>query len=104
MAVEEKHIVYRIYLVAFIILVMVIGITVKLVNIQFVEGDYYRKLSDQRTVKNFIIPANKGNVYSSDGSLLATSIPSYTVRFDALAPKKEDLIKTFKVYAILFLF
>jgi cell division protein FtsI (penicillin-binding protein 3) len=93
MAVEEKHIVYRIYLVAFIILVMVIGITVKLVNIQFVEGDYYRKLSDQRTVKNFIIPANKGNVYSSDGSLLATSIPSYTVRFDALAPKKEDFDK-----------
>ena len=93
MAVEDKHIAYRIYLMAFIIIVMVIGITVKLVNIQFVEGEYYKKLSEDRTVKNFVIPANKGNVYSADGSLLATSIPSYTVRFDAVAPKREDFDK-----------
>jgi cell division protein FtsI/penicillin-binding protein 2 len=44
------------------------------INIQWVEGDYYRKLAKERTVKNFVIPANKGNIYSSDGSLLATSI------------------------------
>jgi cell division protein FtsI (penicillin-binding protein 3) len=50
-----------------------IAIAVKLTNIQWVEGDYYRKLAKERTVKNFVIP-NKGNIYSSDGSLLATSI------------------------------
>jgi cell division protein FtsI (penicillin-binding protein 3) len=48
-----------------------IAIAVKLTNIQWVEGDYYRKLAKERTVKNFVIPANKGNIYSSDGSLLA---------------------------------
>ena len=41
-------------------------------------------------VKNFTIPANKGNVYSSDGSLLATSIPEYTVYFDAVAPSDKN--------------
>jgi len=89
MAVEDKQISYRIYLVAFAILLVAIAIAVKLTNIQWVEGDYYRKLAKERTVKNFIIPANKGNIYSSDGSLLATSIPNYVIRFDALAPKKE---------------
>ncbi len=90
MAVEDKHISYRIYLVAFLLFVLVIAIAVKLVNIQWVEGEYYTKLAKERTVKNFVIPANKGNIYSADGSLLATSIPNYKIRFDAIAPKKVD--------------
>jgi cell division protein FtsI (penicillin-binding protein 3) len=89
MAVEDKHISYRVYLVAFFILVIAGAIAVKLTNIQWVEGDYYRKLAKERTVKNFVIPSNKGNIYSSDGSLLATSIPNYEIRFDALAPKAQ---------------
>ena len=96
MAVEDKHISYRIYLVAFAIFFMAIGIAVKLTNIQWVEGDYYRKLAKERTVKNFVIPANKGNIYSSDGSLLATSIPNYEIRFDAVAPKSEAFEKNVK--------
>lgn len=89
MAVEDKNISYRIYLVAFGIFLMAVAIAIKLTNIQWVEGDYYRKLAKERTVKNFVIPANKGNIYSADGSLLATSIPNYEIRFDAVAPKKE---------------
>ncbi len=96
MAVEDKYISYRMYLVAFAMFLMAIAITVKLTNIQWVEGDYYRKLAKERTVRNFVIPANKGNVYSADGSLLATSIPKYTVRFDAVAPKSDDFNKNVK--------
>ena len=96
MAVENKHISYRIYLVAFMIFMMAIAVTVKLTNIQWVEGDHYRQLAKQRTVRNFVIPANKGNVYSADGSLLATSIPNYTIRFDAVAPSDENFEKNVK--------
>ncbi|RKR09342.1 cell division protein FtsI (penicillin-binding protein 3) [Flavobacterium sp. 90] len=96
MAVDDKHISYRIYLVAVFIFVMAIAIVVKLTNIQWVEGDYYRKLAKQRTVRNFVIPANKGNIYSADGSLLATSIPNYEIRFDAKAPKTETFEKYVK--------
>ena len=96
MAVEDKHISYRIYLVAFAIFLMAIAIAVKLTNIQWVEGDYYRKLAKERTVRNFVIPANKGNVYSADGSLLATSIPNYEIRFDAVTPKAESFEKNVK--------
>lgn len=96
MAVEDKNISYRIYMVAFAIFLMAIAIAIKLTNIQWVEGDYYRKLAKERTVKNFVIPANKGNIYSADGSLLATSIPNYEIRFDAVAPKSESFEKNVK--------
>ncbi len=90
MAIIDKNISYRMYLVASFILFMAILIVIKLTNIQWIEGAYYRELAKERTVKNFVIPANRGNIYSSDGSLLATSIPKFTIRFDALAPKNKD--------------
>lgn len=90
MAIEDKNISYRIYLFAVMVFVIVVAIVVKLTNIQWVEGDYYRKLAKERSVKNFVIPANKGNIYSSDGSLLATSIPNYRIRFDAVAPSDAN--------------
>ncbi|TBX69563.1 PASTA domain-containing protein [Flavobacterium silvisoli] len=96
MEIEDKHISYRIYLVAFGIFLMAIAITFKLTKIQWVEGDRYRELAKERTVKNFVIPANKGNIYSADGSLLATSIPNYNIRFDAVAPKEESFEKNVK--------
>ncbi len=99
MAVEDKNISYRIYLVAFFLFIMAVAIAVKLTNIQWVEGDYYRKLAKERTVKNFVLPANKGNIYSADGSLLATSIPNYEIRFDAVAPKTEVFEKNIKQLA-----
>jgi cell division protein FtsI (penicillin-binding protein 3) len=89
MAVVDKNISYRIYLVAFAMFVMAIAIVIKLTNIQWVEGAHYRKLAKERTVKNSVIYANKGNIYSADGSLLATSIPNYEIHFDAIAPESE---------------
>ncbi len=59
-------------------------------NIQFVDGVKYRELAEKNTVKNFLIPANRGNVYADDGSLLATSVPKYDIRFDAVTVSSED--------------
>ena len=67
-----------------------IGITVKLINIQFVDGDAYRELAHKNTTRNFVIPANRGNVYAEDGSLLATSVPKYDIRFDAVTVSSEN--------------
>lgn len=94
MAVKKDNIIsYRLTFVVVCVFAFSIAIAVKLFNIQWVGGEYYRNLAKQRTVKNFDIPANKGNIYSSDGSLLATSIPEYTIRFDAVAPSDENFEK-----------
>lgn len=66
----------------------------KLVSIQVVDGDKYRHLAEDRTIKNVVIPANRGNVYSANGNLLATSVPKYDILIDAMTPTK----KTFNTY------
>ncbi|MBD0825295.1 penicillin-binding protein [Aestuariibaculum marinum] len=68
----------------------------KLFSIQFLQGEKYRALADTRVVKNVKIPANRGNVYSVNGNLLATSVPKYDVRIDLLTPTSS----TFEKYLI----
>ncbi|MBT8303534.1 MAG: transpeptidase family protein [Bacteroidia bacterium] len=70
--------------------VFAIAVVFKLFSIQFIHGDKYRDLAEKRTVKNVVIPANRGNVYAADGSLLATSVPKYDIRFDAVTPSNKN--------------
>jgi len=65
-------------------------IAFKLINIQFVEGDVYRDLAAQDATKNVVIPANRGNLYADDGSLLASSVTKYDIRFDTQTVTKKD--------------
>jgi len=89
-AVEEKNILNRFYFVAGGMFIFGILIVYKLISIQFFEGDKYRELAEYNTTKNFTIEANRGNVYADDGSLLATSVPKYDIRFDAVTVSKKD--------------
>ncbi len=90
MAVEEKNILNRFYFVAGGMFIFAGLIAFKLVSIQFVDGEKYRDMAQKNTTKNFTIPANRGNVYADDGSLLATSVPKYDIRFDAVTVSSED--------------
>ena len=96
MAVSEKNILNRLYFVAGCMFVFMLAVVVKLFSIQFVHGDQYRDLAEKRAIKNVTIPANRGNVYSADGSLLATSIPKYDIRLDALTPTNYTFEKDLK--------
>lgn len=94
MAVNEKNILNRLYFVAGCMFIFAIAVVVKLLSIQFIQGDKYKALVEESNIKEVSIPANRGNVYSADGSLLATSIPKYDIRFDAITPTD----KRFKEY------
>lgn len=96
MAFEEKNILNRLYIVAGCMFLFALAISVKLMNIQFVDGEMYRELAKENTTKNFVIPANRGNVYADDGSLLATSVPKYDIRFDAVTVAPEDFKENLK--------
>ncbi|APZ44957.1 penicillin-binding protein [Polaribacter reichenbachii] len=61
------------------------AIIFRVVDIQYFQGEKYKKLSTELTVKQFTIAANKGNVYAADGNLLATSMSKYTIRMDVVA-------------------
>nr|WP_285897983.1 penicillin-binding protein [Antarcticibacterium sp. W02-3] len=64
--------------------IFAVAVAVQLLNIQIVEGERYNQLAEERTYRNFTIPANRGNLYDTNGNLLATSISKYDIRFDAV--------------------
>lgn len=99
MAVNEKSILNRLYFIAGCMFIFALAVVFKLLSIQFIDGDKYKSLAEKRTVKNVIIPANRGNVYAADGSLLATSIPKYDIRFDAVTPSSKNFEKHIKAFS-----
>lgn len=90
MATSEKNILTRLYIVAGFLFLFAIAVAVKLISIQVVDGDKYRKLAMERTERVFVIEPNRGNLISDDGSLLATSVSKYTIRFDAVTVRNSD--------------
>ncbi|RSK41955.1 penicillin-binding protein [Mangrovimonas spongiae] len=71
-------------------------IVFKLLTIQLVHGDEYKSMADDRLVKNVVIPANRGNIYSVDGNLLATSIPKYDILIDAVTSTNKRFEENIK--------
>lgn len=49
------------------------------------EGETLRDLSDKYSYRTEIIDGARGDIYSDDGRLLATSIPYYELRMDMAA-------------------
>ncbi|WP_199287702.1 penicillin-binding protein [Pseudotamlana carrageenivorans] len=96
MAVNDKNILNRLYFIAGCMFIFAVAVVFKLLTIQFVQGEKYKALATKRVVKNVVIPANRGNVYSVNGNLLATSIPKYDIRFDALTPSVRVFEKNIK--------
>ncbi|WP_378182472.1 penicillin-binding protein [Aquimarina sp. SS2-1] len=90
MAVKDKNILNRLYFIAGCMFIFAILVVVKLAKTQFIEGDMYRAKGEQRVFKTFDIPANRGNLYDSKGNLLATSVPKYDIRFDAVTVTDKD--------------
>src|SRR5690625_2778294 len=87
---NERKILNKFYLVVALMFVFAVTVGFKLLNIQFVYGKEYEDLAQKSVYRNFTIPANRGNLYDANGSLLATSVPKYDVRFDALTVSQKD--------------
>ncbi|AIY13221.1 penicillin-binding protein [Cellulophaga baltica] len=96
MAVTEKKILTRLYIVAVFLVLFAVAVVVKLFSIQLVDGDKFSQLAEDRTEKVFTITPNRGNLYSADGSLLATSVSRFNIRFDAVTVKDKDFKENLK--------
>jgi len=93
MATTDKNILNRLYFVAGCMFIFALLVTYKLISIQFFQGAKYREMAITATEKMVTIPATRGNLYAGDGSLLATSVIKYDIRWDAVSPTKENFNK-----------
>ena len=70
---------------SFVILVMVlvgIAIVFKAGVIMFAEREYWHDVADRFVKENVTIAPNRGNIISSDGQLMASSLPEYKIYMD----------------------
>lgn len=64
------------------VLLFSFAIIYKIVIIQTVDGDKWKAKSEVNSLKYRTVKATRGNIYSDNGSLLATSLPFYKVAID----------------------
>lgn len=89
----DKSILRRFYILATLLVLVFLGMGYKLFDIQIIEGQKYKDLAQQTVYRNFSIEPNRGNLYDTNMNLLATSVPKYDIRFDAVTVSEVNFQK-----------
>ena len=69
------------------------AILYRIAHVQFVDGDKWRQKAQDINLQYRKVSATRGNIYSYNGSLLATSLPFYRVAMDP-GIADEDVYRT----------
>lgn len=88
----KNDILWRIYLAFFGVAIIAFMVLVQAFRIQVTEGGEWKAVADSMTTRYRTIEAERGNILSADGRLLATSLPFFELRFDAVAPAITDQV------------
>ena len=81
---SQAKIMNRIYLVSVGLLLFAFLLIAKLFYIQWVQGDFYNSKLEASTLKSVVLEPGRGNIYADDGSILATTVSRYELRWDAM--------------------
>ena len=89
---NKKNIAKRSFFVYILVVVGMLAVLARVFQIQVIQGAEWRQKSENLTIDYRTIDAVRGNIYALDGSLLATSVPKYEVRFDPNADAVTDAV------------
>jgi len=81
----RTNILLRVYLAFGLILLFAGAVAFQLCRVQFVQGPKWKAMAKTMSAQYVNIEAERGNIFASDGSLLATSVPEYELHMDMLA-------------------
>ncbi|MFT3702686.1 MAG: penicillin-binding protein [Agriterribacter sp.] len=81
----KKDILWRVSLCFLGVVMLSLFVIGKAFYIQQVQGAYWRSLSDSLHLEYRALDADRGTIYSEDGSMLSTSIPFFDIHIDFLA-------------------
>ena len=77
----------------FVILIMAligVAIVVKAGVTMFAERQYWQDVADRFVKENVTVKPNRGNIISSDGKLMASSLPEYRIYMDFMSGEKDE--------------
>ena len=83
MEMKKGNIMTRFYFIIFGMVLFSFLLIFKLFYLQLKDGEKYKKIAKSKIIKNVVLEPSRGNIYSSDNEILATSISSYEIRWDA---------------------
>lgn len=86
----RKNILLRVYGAFGLIVLFAVAVLLRLTQVQYLQHEKWASMADSLSVREFEIAATRGNIYSVDGSLLATSVPEYELRMDTYAGGIQD--------------
>ena len=94
MAVNKKNIMTRYFFVVLVMGLIGVAIIVKGTVIMFAERQYWQDVADRFVKENVTVKPNRGNILSSDGKLMASSLPEYRIYMDFKAggEKKDTML------------
>src|SRR5471030_2774683 len=81
----RTNILIRVYLAFGLILLFAAAVVFQLYRVQFIQGKKWRAMSSSLSTQYQTVEAARGNIFSVDMSLLATSVPEYELHMDMLA-------------------
>ena len=92
----KQTIIHRANNVFYIVIILAVGVVVRLVYVQYLQtfkGKLWRERVAATVIQRDTIRAMRGNIYAADGSLLATSLPTYVVGLDPTTAKPDYFTK-----------
>jgi len=78
----KNEVLIRVYIVLIGVALFGILLFAQTVRISVVQGEKWRSRGENLYVESKAIEGERGNIISEDGSLLATSLPFFDIRFD----------------------
>ncbi|MBW8050708.1 MAG: transpeptidase family protein [Cytophagales bacterium] len=85
----KKSILFRARIAFLFVFSFAVAIGYKVIKIQYIEGIKWQEAGTAPVLKDRVVKATRGNIYSDNGSLLATSLPFYKVAFDPTIASDE---------------
>ena len=79
---ERSSLMGRMFLLLGLLLLLPAGIMLQILRVNYIEGEGYRELWNSQAIDFQPIPAQRGNIYDANGSLLATNQTIYKVALD----------------------
>ncbi len=90
----KKDILRRVYLTFFVMTAFAVIVIAQIINLQFFQAKKIKESVVAKTAGYRIVEANRGDIYSCDGSLMATTMTYYLVGMDLSSRALDD--KDFK--------
>lgn len=81
----RTNILMRVYIAFGLILLFAFAVVVQLCRVQFIQGKKWKDMAASLSAQYQTVEAARGNIFSVDGSLLATSVPEYELHMDMMA-------------------